>query len=121
MPPAPVRRPAEDEGGPVGPLAIVLSCPKCGAPFTVDDTVVSVSCAHCSSLLILSHPGRDEVYLADEATRGAEDIREIVISYRVQAERAEIAARYADRDGNPPSEFFIQARLDAFERRLRDT
>ncbi len=121
--PAPIARggaPDKDDQGPSGPLAIVLGCPKCGAPFTVDDTVVSVACAHCGSLLVLSAPGRDEVYVTDDVVRGAEDIREIVIEYRVQAERAEIVARHTDGDGNPPSESFIQGRLEVFERRLRE-
>jgi hypothetical protein len=81
--------------------------------------VVSVSCRHCSSLLILSAPSRDELYVADDVTRGPEDIRETVIRYRVQAERAEIVSRHADGEGNPPPEFFVQMRLDAFEQRLR--
>jgi predicted Zn-ribbon and HTH transcriptional regulator len=117
--PAPRRAPPRDEKGPSGPLALVLQCPKCGAPFEVDDTVVTASCGHCSSLLILSAPGRDEIYVADDVTRGAEDIRQIVISYRVQAERAEIVARHTDSDSNPPSESFIQSRLAAFEQSLR--
>src|SRR5438477_627910 len=87
------RPPGPAEAAPSGPLAIVLSCPKCGAPFTADDAMVSVSCAHCGSLLVLSAPGRDEIYVADETTRGREDLRETVIRYRVQAEVAEIAAR----------------------------
>src|SRR5882672_12483742 len=103
------RATPKDDKGPSGPLAIVLACSKCGAPFEADDTVVSVSCGHCASLLILSAPGRDEIYVADDVTRGPEDIREIVIRYRVQAERAEIASRHADEDGNPPSESFIQS------------
>ena len=115
------RAPPKDDKGPSGPLAIVLACPKCGAPFEADDTVVSVSCGHCGSLLILSAPGRDEIYVADDVTRGPEDILEIVVTYRVQAERAEIASRHSDDDGNPPSESFIQARLHAFERQVRAT
>ena len=85
--PAPSARPSGDEG-PSGPLSIVLSCPKCGAPFTADDTVVSVACEHCTSLLILSAPGRDDVYVADEVTRGTEDILDLVVRYRVSSERA---------------------------------
>ena len=102
-----------------GPLSIVLACPKCGAPFAVDDTVVTATCEHCASLLILSTPGRDEIYVADDVTRGAEDIRQIVISYRVQTERAEIIARHTDGDGNPPADFMVDMRLAAFERDLR--
>src|SRR6478735_12415723 len=107
--------------GPSGPLAILLSCPKCGGPFTADDSMVSAVCAHCGSLLVLSAPGRDEVYVADDVVRGPEDIRAILIAYRVQAERAEIIARHSDSEGNPPAEFFVQMRLEAFERRLRQT
>src|SRR5260221_14365186 len=92
------RAPPKDDKGPSGPLAIVLACPKCGAPFEADDTVVSVSCEHCGSRLILSAPGRDEIYVADDVTRGAEDIRETIISYRVNAGRAEIIARHAHGD-----------------------
>src|SRR5260221_12025342 len=114
--PAPIPRSAvaKADSGPSGPLSIVLSCPKCGAPFHVDDAVVSVSCAHCSSLLILAAPERDEIYLAEGVTRGASDIREIVISYRVQSERAEIVSRHSDSEGNPPSDFFVQMRLEPF-------
>jgi predicted Zn-ribbon and HTH transcriptional regulator len=120
--PAPIARGAaeKDEGGPRPPLAIVLSCPKCGAPFSVDDSVVTVSCTHCASLLILTAPDRDEIYIADGVTKGADDIREIVIRSRVQSERAEIVSRHTDSEGNPPSEFFVQMRLEAFERRMRD-
>src|SRR4026208_1111325 len=92
-PPGPPRHaPTKEAKAPSGPLSIVLTCPKCGAPFEADDTVVTVSCGHCSSLLILSAPGRDEIYVADDVTRGPEDIRQIVITYRVQAQRAEIVA-----------------------------
>src|SRR5437868_4220580 len=123
--PAPSARrpPAKDDAGRSGPLAIVLSCPKCGAPFTVDDTVVTVTCGHCGSLLVLSAPGRDEVYVADDVTRGPEDIREIVIMYRVQAERAEIISRYTsgEEGSRPPPDFWVQSRLDAFQERLRAT
>jgi hypothetical protein len=118
--PAPSARPPRDEG-PSGPLSIVLSCPKCGAPFAADDTIVTVTCAHCASLLILSAPGREEVYVAEDATRGADDVAEVAIRYRVLAERAEIVSRFADKDGNPPSEFFILGRLEEFERSLRRT
>jgi ribosomal protein S27E len=120
MPEPAARRAApQDDKGPSGPLAILLACPKCGAPFEADDSAVSVSCRHCSSLLILSAPGRDEIYVADDVTRGPEDIRETVIRYRVQAERAEIVSRHADGEGNPPPDFFVQMRLEAFEQRLR--
>lgn len=122
MPAPPARRrPPEGDKGPSGPLAITLACPKCGAPFEVDDTVVSASCGHCASLLVLSAPDRAEIYVADEVVRDREEIAEIVISYRVQAQRAEIVSRHCDSDGNPPSESFIQGRLAAFDRHLRET
>ena len=122
MPAPPARRaPPDGDKGPSGPLAIALACPKCGAPFDVDDTVVSVSCGHCASLLILSAPDRAEIYVADEVIRGSDDIADIVISYRVQSQRAEIVSRHSDSEGNPPSESFIQGRLAAFDRQLRDT
>src|SRR5437762_834300 len=111
----------KDTAGPKGPLAILLACPKCGAPFTADDSAVSVTCAHCGSLLVLSAPGRDEIYVADDVVRGEEDVRDILIEYRVQAERAEIVARHSDGEGNPPAELFIQMQLDSFERRLRES
>src|SRR6476646_8533543 len=110
--PAPRRAaPPRDDKGPSGPLALVLQCPTWGAPFEADDTVVTAACGHCSSLLILSAPGRDEIYVADDVTRGPEDIRQIVISYRVQSERAEILARHAVDGEGTPSESFIQSRL----------
>ncbi|MFI5403889.1 MAG: hypothetical protein ACHQ1G_13205, partial [Planctomycetota bacterium] len=61
MPEPAARRAAPQDDS--GPLAIVLACPKCGAPFEADDTAVSVSCRHCSSLLILAAPSRDEIYV----------------------------------------------------------
>src|SRR5258707_238219 len=117
------RAPPKDDKGPSGPLAIVLACPKCGAPFEADDTVVSVSCTHFRSLLILSGPGRDEMYVADGVTRGAEDIRDTIISYRVNAERAEIIARHTrgEEEASPPAEFWIRMQLESFEKRLRAT
>jgi hypothetical protein len=121
MPAPPARRPPAEDKGPSGPLAIALSCPKCGGPFEVDDTVVSTSCGHCGSLLILSAPDREEVYVADDVVRGKDDIAEIAISYRVQAQRAEIVARHSDSEGNPPSDSFVQARLEDFDRKLRAT
>lgn len=105
--------------GPTGALAIVLSCPKCGAPFTIDDETVTRTCDHCGSLLILSAPDRDEIYVADGRIQGPQDVLEIVILYRVQAQRAEIVHRYQDQDGNPPAEYLIQARLRDYERQLR--
>jgi len=119
--PAPTAPAGTPETRASGSLAIVLACPKCGAPFTADDSTANATCAHCGSLLVLSAPGRDEIYVADDVVRGAEDVRAILIEYRVQAERAEIVARHSDGEGNPPAEFFVQMRLDAFARRLRET
>ncbi len=104
---------------PAGPLAIQLSCPKCGAPLVVDDEVVAATCRHCSSLLIAEAPGRDEIYVVEGQIRGEADLLELVVLYRVQAQRAEIVNRYQDRDGNPPAESFIEARLREYEQRLR--
>lgn len=120
MPAPTARGAAKDDGGSSRPLAIVLACTKCGAPFSVDDSVVTVSCTHCASLLILTAPDRDEIYVVEGVTAGAEDIRAIVITSRVQSERAEIVSRHTDSEGNPPSEFFVQMRLEAFERRMRE-
>lgn len=102
-----------------GPLSILLSCPKCGGPFAADDEVVSVTCAHCGSLLLLQAPEREEIYLADGQVAGGDDLLEVVILYRVQSQRAEIAGRYRDSEGNPPPEAFIAARLRDYEQRLR--
>lgn len=107
------------EAAPSGPLSILLSCLECGAPFAVDDEVVSVTCDHCGSLLILQAPDRDEVYVVDGRLKDADDVLEVVILYRVQSHRAEIMGRYQDQDGNPPSESFIEARLSEYEERLR--
>jgi hypothetical protein len=80
---------------------------------------VSVTCGHCASLLVLSHPEREEIYLADGVVREAAETLEICIQYRVQAQRAEIVSRHRDPEGNPPPEIFVQSRLAAFERKLR--
>lgn len=102
-------------------VRIELQCPKCGAPFQVDDETRSVACEHCDSLLLLEAPEREELYLAQGRVRGPQDLTEILIGYRVQAQRAEIIHRYKDSDGNPPPEIFIENRLKAFERKLRET
>jgi Zn finger protein HypA/HybF involved in hydrogenase expression len=103
------------------PLSIELDCPKCGAPFAVDDEeVVTVTCEHCASLLVLSHPEREEIYIADGVVREAAETLEICLLYRIQAQRAEIVSRYRDGEGNPPPEMFVQNRLAAFERKLRE-
>jgi len=103
------------------PLSIELVCPKCAAPVVVEDEeVVSVTCEHCTSLLVLSHPEREEIYIAPGVVREAPETLEICILYRVQAQRAEIVSRHSDSEGNPPPEVFVQNRLAAFERKLRE-
>jgi hypothetical protein len=110
---------APETAEPPGPLAILLACPKCGAPFAVDDEMVSLGCTHCGSLLVLAASDRDEIYIADGQIPGAEDLREMVLTYRVLAQRAEIIARWQNSDGEPPSEMLIQNRLAAYARDLR--
>ena len=51
---------------PAGSLALLLSCPKCGGPFTADDETASIACEHCGSLLLLSAPEREEIYIGDD-------------------------------------------------------
>ena len=104
---------------PTGPLALLLSCPKCGGPFTVDDETASYDCDHCGSLLLLSAPERDEIYLADDQLRTPEAVLETVIRYRVHGQRAEILGLRGDEDEQPPPEFWVQMRLEAFEKGLR--
>lgn len=116
MPSAPA---ALESGEPRGPLAILLACPKCGAPFTIHDETVSLGCEHCGSLLVLCASDRAEIYVASGQIADPEDLREMVLSYRVQAQRAEIIARWQKSEGEPPSDFFIQNRLAAFETELR--
>jgi hypothetical protein len=111
------RERAESDHG----LAVELPCPKCGAAFdVVDERAVSETCRFCGSLLILSHPRREEIYVARGVVASARECFEICVEYRVQAERAQIVSRFADSEGNPPPEFLIQSRLRAFETRLRE-
>src|SRR4029453_10687883 len=102
-----------------GPLALLLSCPKCGGPFTVDDETASCECEHCGSLLLLSAPERDEIYLADDQLRSPEAVLETVVRYRVQAQRAEILGLTGQEDEKTPPELWVEMRLEAFEKRLR--
>jgi len=104
---------------PAGPLALLLSCPKCGGPFTVDDETASCACDHCGSLLLLSAPERDEIYLADDQLRSPEAVLETVIRYRVQGQRAEILGLTGREDERSPPELWVQMRLEAFEKKLR--
>jgi DNA-directed RNA polymerase subunit RPC12/RpoP len=106
---------------PSGPLAILLSCPQCGAPSTVDDDTRSATCGHCGSFLVVERPGRDEIFLAESVVAGVEEVRRIVIAYRLQARRAELLARYStESDGERVSvpEMILEAELRRFEEAL---
>ena len=100
-------------------VSILLACPKCGGPFVVDDETRAVQCEHCGSLLMLEAPDRDELYVLDGQVGSPAELMEILVEYRVQAQRAEIVHRYRDSDDKPPPEAFIQARLRAYEKKLR--
>jgi ribosomal protein S27E len=107
------------------PLSYVLTCPHCGAPSEVDAESRSFVCAHCGSFLAVDHPGRDEIFVAESQVKDAEAVREVVILYRVQSQRAEIVERWGQtlEDGTrqPPPEVFIQQKLRQYEERLRET
>ena len=92
---------AAQPSAPAGPLVLLLSCPKCGAPFTVDDAAATHGCDHCGSLLLLSAPDRDEIYFADDQLRSPEAVLETVIRYRIEAQRSEIQGTSRAEDGNP--------------------
>jgi ribosomal protein S27E len=85
----------------------------------VDDAISSLTCEHCGSLLILEAPEREELCLADGRLEKPQQLAEVVVDYRVAAQRAEILHRYSDSEGNPPPEIFVQSRLRAFEKKLR--
>lgn len=112
----------DDEPVPSGPLTIVLSCPECGAPRPVEDDARSTVCDHCGSFLIVSRPGRDQVFLAESQVPGTDAIRRILIEYRVEARRAELIARYSTDGGGgvrlPPPEAMLAAELRAYEAML---
>ena len=110
---------AAQPSAPTGPLALLLSCPKCGGPFTVDDERASYACDHCGSLLLLSAPERAEIYVGDDHLGSPEAVLETVIGYRVSGQRAEILGLTGREDERPPSEFWVEMRLAAFERNLR--
>jgi DNA-directed RNA polymerase subunit RPC12/RpoP len=105
--------------GSAGPLRLVLSCPKCGGPVTVDDETASDACEHCGSLLLLSAPERDEIYFSDDQLRSPEAVLETVIRYRVGGQRAEILGLTGKSDEKPAPEHWVQMRLEAFEKTLR--
>ena len=110
---------AAPPSAPAGPLALLLSCPKCGGPFTVADAIASYDCDHCGSLLLLSAPERDEIYFGDDQLLSPEAVLETVIRYRVQGQRAEILGLRGGKDEQPPPEFWVQMRLEAFEKQMR--
>jgi hypothetical protein len=110
---------AAHSSAPAGPLALLLSCPKCGGPFSIGDDTASHECDHCGSLLLLSAPERDEIYVADDQLRSAEAVLETVIRYRVHGQRAEIVGRIGAQGEEGPPEFWVQMRLEAFEKKLR--
>jgi len=91
---------AAQPSAPTGPLALLLSCPKCGGPFTIGDESASYQCDHCGSLLLLSAPERDEIYFADDQLRSPEAVLETVIRYRIEAQRAEIQGASRAEDAN---------------------
>ena len=110
---------AAQRSAPAGPLCLLLSCPKCGGPFTVDDEIASYACDHCGSLLLLSAPERDEIYLADDQLGSPEAVLETVIRYHVTGQRAEILGLTGREDERTPPEIWVQMRLEAFEKGLR--
>jgi DNA-directed RNA polymerase subunit RPC12/RpoP len=104
-----------------GPLTLILACPKCGAPFEADDETAGLRCPHCGSLLRLSAPGRQEVYVADGFLAGAADVQDLLLSYRLESARAEILASLREGDDVPQllEEALVEARLRAVEAELR--
>lgn len=110
-----------DPSAAAGPLSLLLECPKCGAPLAVTDEMVTTTCEHCASLLLLETPSREEAYVADPLLTDAADLLDMVIAYRVLAHRAELMEGLRDADGQVLPEFWIEGRLAAFERELRAT
>ncbi len=107
------------------PLSYVLGCPHCGAPSEIEAEARCFACVHCGSFLAVDHPGRDEIFLGESQVPDREAVRDVVILYRLQAQRAEIVERFGrlEEDGTriPPSESFIQKKLRAFEEGLRES
>lgn len=81
--------------------------------------MVSLVCTHYGSLLVLSASEREEIYLANGQITGADDLREMVLEYRVQAHRAEIISRWQGSETEPPPEAWIENRLATFADALR--
>ena len=103
----------------IATVEILLACPNCGAPFSVDDEAVNVTCDHCGSLLVLTAPDREEIYLADGRIENERDALEIIIDYRLRARRVEIASALRNPEGNSAPEWIISSRVKAFEKKLR--
>lgn len=103
-------------------LSIALSCPKCGGPSDVDDTVVSLECSYCNSLLVLSAPDRQEVYREEADPEGPGDVVEAFVRARVAVRRAEVeeSCRSEDDEMTVP-QFVIDARVNSYEKKLRKT
>jgi DNA-directed RNA polymerase subunit RPC12/RpoP len=99
-----------------GPLTLVLSCPKCGAPFETDDETDALRCAHCGSLLLLSAPERTEVYVAEGFVTGPREVEDLVLAYRLQSARAALLA--GAEEGGAVG-LWLEARLRAIEEDLR--
>ena len=96
-----------------------LSCPHCGGPFVVTDATVSHVCEHCTSLLIIEAPEREEVFVEPARVSERAAILETLIRYRVDAHRSTLVAKHSDGEGNPPPELMISALLTRFESALR--
>lgn len=106
-----------------GALTILVSCPQCGGPDEVEDDARTAVCVHCGSFLIVDRPGRDEIYLAESQVGGEDEIKRIVIGYRVQAHRAELIARYSTAEASDgtrlePPEALLEDELRRFARGL---
>jgi ribosomal protein S27E len=88
----------------------------------VEDDARSAACDHCGSFLIVARPGRDEIFLAESQVKGSDEIRRILIAYRLQARRAELIARYSTDGGDgvrlPPPEAMLVPELRAYEEML---
>jgi predicted RNA-binding Zn-ribbon protein involved in translation (DUF1610 family) len=104
------------------PLQILLECPECGAPIEVPDAVVSLRCAHCGSLLVFQAPERDELYWTEGHVPDADAVLEVVIAYRLEAQRHLLAGQHQNAEGTSTvPELVIDAALKVFESRLRKT
>lgn len=106
-------------GASSGPLTICLNCPECGAPLETDHGIVTATCGHCGSLLILQAGGGDP-YVCERMIRREGEVLEAIVFFAAQAHRAEIvsSAREGDRE---PSEQAIEKRLAKIEEDLRRT